>query len=119
MRASIRHLLAAATAAGVMVVSSIVAAAPASAGISECLQLMFSNGRTETTQLCGTYGTYHIDVWYNGGPRESHGRYHYGGGHKADYWRTVSSGTSVCAELWYHKPGGGYESRGLPCITKR
>lgn len=117
-RATMKAALATATAAGVMLVSSVVATAPASAGISRCLQLKFLGNTVETAQLCGPSGTYHVDVWYNGGPRESHGRYYYGGGKKYDYWRSVASGTGVCAELWYHKPGGGYESWGLPCVTK-
>ncbi|MGW7679520.1 hypothetical protein ACWGID_02185 [Kribbella sp. NPDC054772] len=29
----------------------------------------------------------------------------------------AAAGTNVCAQLWRHKPGGGYDSWGLPCDT--
>ncbi|MFC9973409.1 hypothetical protein ACFVH6_21200 [Spirillospora sp. NPDC127200] len=123
-------------AAAVLAVPAAVAAAPASAsahatsvsaqaakepvqtaGISRCLGLWANGGRVKLQHIssCGPTGYYHIRIW--GGGRSDNGdTYRYVGLLRefAANW-PVPSGTNICAELWYHKPGGGYESWGLPC----
>ncbi|GIG55927.1 hypothetical protein Lfu02_02990 [Longispora fulva] len=117
-----RRLLATAAVA-VAVAAGIVGggAAPASAGSNGCIWIGPSDGsgNIRFQQECGVSGTYHMDVWGAGHSRTSTGGYYYNGGTVISgvKWG-ISSGQTVCAELWYHKPSGGYESQGLPCWTR-
>lgn len=57
---------------------------------------------------------YHQDVWSNG-RSETTGTYWYGGGTINRFWWSIPDGQGACTQIWYHKPGGGYEAKGLPC----
>jgi hypothetical protein len=94
------------------------APSPALAGTNHCAWIgSAGSGNVHTQQICGVSGTYHMDVW-GGGRSGTTGDYHYNGGTWNFYWNWhLPSGTTVCTQLWYHKPGGGYESNGLPCHT--
>ena len=117
-RTIIKLAMALAMAAGL----SMAVPSPASAGQSVCMWIgsaKSGNGNIRVEQNCGVNGTYHMDVW-GAGHRRTHTRdYRYRGGVKESVfnWR-IPSGARVCGELWYHKPGGGYESKGLPCWTR-
>jgi hypothetical protein len=112
---------------GALVLAGIVAgaAAPASAGRSGDLWLGERIDGHRTNRVFaqhapgGPYGWYHIDIWYadTGELYARSGDYHYQGGYW-DWWGGPVSGVGgrvLCAQLWYHKPGGGYQSMGLPC----
>ncbi|MEV0632988.1 hypothetical protein ACI2LC_43980 [Nonomuraea wenchangensis] len=75
--------------------------------------------RVSVQQNTGISGTYHIDIWYwaTGARYGGTGDYSYNGGTREFLKGRVSdvAGKRLCAQLWYHKPGGGYESHGLPC----
>ena len=97
--------------------------APAFAGQNHCMWIGSApggNGNIKLQQNCGVTGTYHMDVW-GAGHRRTHTRdYRYYGVvaiNRYANWR-IPHGAQVCGELWYHKPGGGYESMGLPCWTR-
>ncbi|MEQ4722624.1 hypothetical protein [Nonomuraea sp. B19D2] len=87
------------------------------AGVSVCLGLWASSNAILLRHLgnCSPRGTYHIHVW-GGGRDINYPAYTYNGSlREFSYVWPVRPGTNICAELWYHKPGGGYESWGLPC----
>lgn len=112
-------VLAAALSAGVA--SLTVATSPASAGGSVCAWIGSSPkaGIISLQQTCGVSGTYHMDIWGAGHKRTHTRDYRYNGGTREHFFNwNIPSGARVCGELWYHKPGGGYESRGLPCWTR-
>ena len=94
---------------------------PVSAGQSVCMWIgaAFSgNGNVRIEQNCGVNGTYHMDIW-GAGHRRTHTRdYYFRGFKRATFNWKIARGAEVCGELWYHKPGGGYESKGLPCWTR-
>lgn len=88
------------------------------AGVSVCLGLWASYNAILLRHLgnrCSPQGSYHIHVW-GGGRDMNYPIYNYNGSIRefSATW-PVPSGTNICAELWYHKPGGGYASWGLPC----
>ncbi|HEY3454998.1 MAG TPA: hypothetical protein VGK64_10385 [Bryobacteraceae bacterium] len=119
VRYSMRTIIKLAVAAGLFVALR----SPASAGQSVCMWIGSAdsgNGNIKAQQNCGVTGTYHVDVWGAGHPRTHSRDYRYTGVVAINHifnWR-IPSGAQVCGELWYHKPGGGYESKGLPCWTR-
>ncbi|MEV6033500.1 hypothetical protein AB0L65_20265 [Nonomuraea sp. NPDC052116] len=91
------------------------------AGVSVCLGLWAAYNAILLRHLgdgCSPAGTYHIHVW-GGGRDMNYPTYTYNRSNLREFSYTwpVPAGTNICAELWYHKPGGGYESWGLPCET--
>jgi hypothetical protein len=116
---SIRTIITLAMVAGLLV----AVRSRASAGQSVCMWIGSADsgdGNIKAQQNCGVTGTYHMDVWGAGHPRTHSDDYKYTGVvaiNKIFNWR-IPSGAEVCGELWYHKPGGGYESKGLPCWTR-
>jgi hypothetical protein len=114
---TIRRLGAAAVAVGAMAGATLVAAEPASAGISRCIGIWANDGRLKLQHIhgCGPNGTYHIEVWSPG--RHTNGAPYTYVGRLREFQANwpVPDGTNVCAQLWRHKPGGGYDSWGLPC----
>lgn len=63
-------------------------------------------------------GTYHVHFWDTNGSWNVNGpNYFYD---QTTRNRSIPApvpvGHMICAELWYHVPGGGYESWGLPCV---
>ncbi|MBM7770318.1 hypothetical protein JOD54_000522 [Actinokineospora baliensis] len=103
----------------VVLVLSGLGAGTASAGTSGtngCAYLSAFNQAAHVQQICGASGTYHFDIWGTNYSRRSLGNHTYSGLTLNKYPAVpVADGGNVCIELWYHKPGGGYESRGLPC----
>ncbi|MEW9550398.1 hypothetical protein [Nonomuraea sp. NPDC050783] len=118
--------------AAALAATAAVAVAPASAatranaqlarpaGTSVCLGLWASYNAILLRHWgpdCSPNGTYHIHVW-GGGRDMNYPTYTYNGNTRDfSYTWPVPAGTNICAELWRHKPGGGYESYGLPCET--
>src|ERR1044072_7973468 len=102
--------------AGTSATQAAVARAPA--GVSVCLGLWAAYNAILLRHLggrCSPLGTYHIHVW-GGGRDINYPTYTYNSAiREFSYTCPVPQGTNICAELWYHKPGGGYESWGLPC----
>lgn len=104
--------------------SLTVATSPVSAGGSVCAWIGAAAppkpaGVISLQQRCGVSGTYHMDIWGAGHKRTHTPNYHYSGGTREHFFNwNIPSGAQVCGELWYHKPGGGYESRGLPCWSR-
>ncbi|MFI6734916.1 hypothetical protein ACIBI9_18465 [Nonomuraea sp. NPDC050451] len=90
------------------------------AGVSVCLGLWAAYNAILLRHLggdCSPRGSYHIHVW-GGGRDMNYPIYSYNGSiREFSYTWPVPQGTNICAELWYHKPGGGYSSHGLPCET--
>ncbi|MEV4800161.1 hypothetical protein AB0K18_09095 [Nonomuraea sp. NPDC049421] len=124
-RSLARLLTTAATLAAVTAMTLAPAASAAGrvagpAGTSVCLRLLADYNAILLRHWgsdCSPRGTYHIHVW-GGGRDMNYPTYTYSGGNRDfSYTWPVPSGTNICAELWYHKPGGGYSSYGLPCTT--
>lgn len=97
--------------------SMLIGAQPASAGFSVCLGLWAEGGvaKLQHRSSCGPNGTYHVEIW-GGGHHDNGNTYTYSGNlreFRANW--PVPAGTTVCARLWRHKPGGGYDDWGLPC----
>ncbi|MEQ4723877.1 hypothetical protein [Nonomuraea sp. B19D2] len=101
-----------------------VVASPASAGRNGNMWIGVNTdpvgtARVSVQQVAGVSGTYHIDIWYaaTGARYGGTGDYYYNGGTREFLKGRKSevAGKRLCAQLWYHKPGGGYESQGLPC----
>ncbi|XVU28865.1 hypothetical protein ACQPZJ_17940 [Actinoplanes sp. CA-054009] len=113
-----KRATAAAVAAALMTVAVPEAA---QAGQNHCAWIgaAVGGGGVRLEQNCGVSGTYHMDIWGAGHPRTHTRDYRYTGGARDFFFRwAVAPGATVCGELWYHKPGGGYESNGLPCWTR-
>jgi hypothetical protein len=105
--------------AAAAVVLGTVAPASADSGRNGSLWIRAHGGVIDSQHYPGPpVGTYHIRYWHAGGSWAVNGRnYHFPG--QTVYGRIsapVAAGQTVCAELWYHKPGGGYGSYGLPCV---
>ncbi|GAA3002333.1 hypothetical protein [Actinokineospora diospyrosa] len=85
-------------------------------GGNGCAYLQAYNQGATVQQTCGVSGTYHFDIWGTNYSRRSLGNHYYGGGTLTSYPGVpVADGGTVCIELFYHKPSGGFESKGLPC----
>ncbi|RJL32783.1 hypothetical protein [Bailinhaonella thermotolerans] len=100
--------------------SAGTAAGHAKPGKGRCLVIGAANGRLQVLHLgkkCGPAGTYHMDVW-SGKLRRKVPPYRYDGRLRAfgSRWN-VPRGTRICAQLWYHKPGGGLANWGRACTT--
>ncbi|GAA3002345.1 hypothetical protein [Actinokineospora diospyrosa] len=80
-----------------------------------CFSIVAQNQTVQLQQFCGTIGTYHFAVYggTSSGPRPAHT--YTGSPHSVTFPFTAAVGSNVCAELWYHKPAGGYESKGNVC----
>jgi hypothetical protein len=116
-----RAVVVLATTVAAAVGSPLVAPSPAYAGGSVCAWIGSSPtaGRISLQQTCGVSGTYHMDIWGAGHKRTHTRDYRYNGGVREWFFNwNIRSGARVCGELWYHRPGGGYESKGLPCWTR-
>ncbi|WP_157245391.1 hypothetical protein [Nonomuraea typhae] len=105
--------------AAVAVATAIVTPASADSGRNGSLWIRAHSGVVDSQHYPGPpSGTYHIQYWQAGGGWSANGRdYHFPG--RTVYGRIaapVPSGATVCAQLWYHKPEGGYGSYGLPCV---
>ncbi|MFF3489583.1 hypothetical protein ACFYXC_41135 [Streptomyces sp. NPDC002701] len=103
-------------------VGPMIAGVPtASAGINNCAGIWAEDGRVHLQHISSCYSyndghAHHINVWGGGRSLTINYTYH---NRTLDWWRDypVADGTTVCAEIWHHKPGGGYDSIGLPCDT--
>jgi hypothetical protein len=103
-----------------------VTASPAAAsdsGSSRCLWIRASGGAINYQHWPNDcpFGTYHVHFWHAGGSwSHNTGTHRYSGTYVNLIVRVpvpVPAGGTVCGELWYHQPGGGYGSYGLPCVT--
>jgi hypothetical protein len=114
-------------AVGMLATAAVAGAAPASAASGGNGFLWIATeaapnpvGKLQLNMTPPFDGWYHVHVWgaqwndFNTDPQYLIGP-----------WVRKSSvlinpiyhGQTICAELWYHLPGGGYEPFGLPCIT--
>ncbi|KAA0924114.1 hypothetical protein [Streptomyces apricus] len=109
------------TAAGL--IASTTTPAAADSGRNNNLWIRAVDGQIQSEHYPGSplfppNGTYHIHYWKAGGGWDVNGRnYHFPG--QTVFGRIaapVAAGSTVCAELFYHKPEGGYGSYGLPCV---
>jgi hypothetical protein len=66
---------------------------------------------------CGPSGAYHINAWVPSTGFNVNAGHHNFFGAQVDGRFPIGAphGSTACAELWYHKPNGGYGSYGLPC----